>query len=176
MASFFFIDKHSARASHKGAKLPGQQVAAASSTPVDSTPTDWDTTSTLRKEVRPPSLFANSQPIWRRWMVSAWHWLWDDEDLEDHPRILQSLNQVKTEFLATVWDLQSYNAAQVRENITQSRSLRELWHLRADVFRVIAVHRGQGEANRRLDALNRHFPVKVTPATSTATAGRVSHW
>ena len=58
--------------------------------------------------------------------MSAWNWLWDDQDMEDHPRILQSLNQIKTEFLATVWDLQSYNAAQVRENVTQARSLREL--------------------------------------------------
>jgi hypothetical protein len=54
--------------------------------------------------------------------------------------------------------------------------LRELWHLRADVFRVIAIHRGQGEADRRLDALNRHFPVKVTSSNHQPAGGRVSHW
>jgi hypothetical protein len=181
MASFFFIDNHPARAARKG----GQALTSVNGTPakpaatpaVQDSGSDWATTSSFRKEVRPPSLFARSQPMWRRWVMSAWHWLWDDEDLEDHPRVLQSLNQVKTEFLATVWDLQSYNAAQVRENVTQARSLRELWHLRADVFRIIAIHRGQAEANKRLDALNRHFPVKVSPAAAaTPTTGRVSSW
>ncbi len=177
MASFFFIDKHPARAERKAAPSPVTPVIVKNAAPADSGLGDWATTSTPRTEVRPPSLFARSQPMWRRVMVSAWNWLWDDENLEDHPRVLQSLNQVKTEFLATVWDLQSYSAAQVRENVTHARSLRELWHLRADVFRVIAVHRGQAEANRRLDALNRHFPVKVsTPAVVAAPAGRVSHW
>ena len=66
----------------------------------------------MRKEVRPPNLFVKSEPQWRRWMATAWHWLWDDEDLEEHPRVLQGLNQAKTEFLSVIWDLQSYAATQ----------------------------------------------------------------
>lgn len=129
----------------------------------------------MRKEVRPPHLFARSEPQWRRWMATAWHWLWDDEDLEEHPRVLQGLNQAKTEFLSVIWDLQSYAATQTRELVTHARSLRELWHLRASVFNVIATHRGQAEAYRRLESLNQHFPVRITTAVDTPT-GKVSRW
>ena len=33
-----------------------------------------------------------------------------------------------------IWDLQSYAATQTRELVTHARSLRELWHLRAEVY------------------------------------------
>ena len=55
------------------------------------------------------------------------------------------------------------------ERIHQARSLRDLWHLRADVFRLIAIHHNQQEAEARLLALNRHFPTR-TPRTSAAGA------
>ena len=108
-------------------------------------------------------------------MATAWHWLWDDEDLEEHPRVLQGLNQAKTEFLSVIWDLQSYAATQTRELVTHARSLRELWHLRASVFNVIATHRGQAEAYRRLESLSQHFPVRITSAVDAPT-GKVSRW
>jgi len=183
MASFFFIDDHPARAGQKNR----QHMAPTQAVPVQARPhqtaphplnetaeADWAPSSTFRKEVQPPSLFARSQPRWRQWIATAWHWLWDDEDLEDHPRVLQGLNQVKTEFLAVVWDLQSYTATHTRESIGRARSLRELWHLRADLFRVIAIHRGQAEAQRRLSGLDRHFPVRITAGQTPA--GKVSDW
>jgi hypothetical protein len=115
-----------------------------------------------RTEVRPPALFAASQPVWQRWMATAWQWLWDTEDLENHPRVLQGLQQVKQEFTQALWDLQSYQACAAREQIEQARSLRDLWHQRADLFQVIAIHRGEAEAQARLDRLNRHFPVRIS--------------
>jgi hypothetical protein len=176
MASFFFIDDHPSRAGRKGTKALLSSVPKAADLPSnDPAHGTWAQSSTLRKEVQPPTLFSKSEPQWRRWMTSAWHWLWDDEDLEEHPRVMQGLNQVKTEFLSVVWDLQSYAATHTREAITQARSLRELWHLRAAVFNVIATHRGQIEAYRRLESLNQHFPVRITTAVD-ATQGRVSHW
>jgi hypothetical protein len=182
MASFFFLDDHPARAARKTAVraaspvLARESMMAGSAAQQDAPSTEWAPSSSFRKEVRPPALFARSQPQWRRWVTMAWHWLWDDQDLEDHPRVLQGLNQVKTEFLSVVWDLQSYTATRSRESISQARSLRELWHLRADVFRVIAVHRGQAEAYRRMESLNRHFPVRVTTACEPPTPSKVSHW
>lgn len=182
MASFFFLDDHPARAARKAAVCaPSAPVAreslmANSAVAQEAPVTEWAPSSSFRKEVRPPALFARSQPHWRRWVATAWHWLWDDQDLEDHPRVLQGLNQVKTEFLSVVWDLQSYTATRARESISQARSLRELWHLRADVFRVIAVHRGQAEAYRRMESLNRHFPVRVTTACDQPAPGKVSRW
>lgn len=169
MASFFFLDNHPSRA--------GRRTSAAGASSCAEAPApEWAPSSSFRKEVQPPALFSRSQPRWRQWAARAWHWLWDDADLEDHPRVLQGLGQVKTEFLSVVWDLQSYTATRARESITQARSLRELWHLRADVFRVIAVHRGQAEAYRRLESLNRHFPVRITSSDDTPASAKVSHW
>ncbi|RZL10263.1 MAG: hypothetical protein EOP40_07005 [Rubrivivax sp.] len=186
MGSFFFIDDHPSRAGRRAgaigraaASLPTSGTgasAAAATAPLDTASPEWAPSSSFRKEVKPPSLFARSEPQWRRWLATAWHWLWDAQDLEDHPRVLQGLSQVRTEFLSVVWDLQSYAASNTRESINQARSLRELWHLRADVFSVIAVHRGQAEAYRRLESLNRHFPVRITTAADQATSGTVSHW
>ncbi|HIV72570.1 MAG TPA: hypothetical protein H9903_16670 [Candidatus Aquabacterium excrementipullorum] len=181
MASFFFLDDHPSRAGRKAgaagsAALARQALANAAAVRQEAPAPEWAPSSSFRKEVRPPALFARSQPQWRRWVATAWHWLWDDQDLEDHPRVLQGLNQVKTEFMSVVWDLQSYTATRARESISQARSLRELWHLRADVFRVIAVHRGQAEAYRRLESLNRHFPVRITTACDQAPVGKVAPW
>jgi len=189
MASFFFIDDHPTRAGRKQGAKPGvpSQAQGSTSSPASATAEpaqtvsldpahgQWSTTSTLRKEVQPPTLFTHSEPQWRRWMTTAWHWLWDDEDLEEHPRVLRGLNQVKAEFLSVVWDLQSYAATNVRESITQSRSLRELWHLRATVFSVIATHRGQAEATRRLESLDQHFPVRISTQIDAST-GRATRW
>ena len=184
MGSFFFIDDHPSRAGRKAGA--GRQAAASMSALAAVEPaaqdgantatSEWAPSSTFRKEVKPPSLFARSEPQWRRWLATAWHWLWDAQDLEDHPRVLQGLSQVRTEFLSVVWDLQSYAASNTRESINQARSLRELWHLRADVFSVIAVHRGQAEAYRRLESLNGHFPVRITTTGDQPTSGTVSHW
>lgn len=183
MGSFFFIDDHPSRAGRRArarqtaASLPASTTGAAfAAAPLETASPEWAPSSSFRKEVKPPSLFARSEPQWRRWLATAWHWLWDAQDLEDHPRVLQGLSQVRTEFLSVVWDLQSYAATNTRESINQARSLRELWHLRADVFSVIAVHRGQAEAYRRLESLNRHFPVRITSAADQATSGTVSHW
>lgn len=181
MASFFFLDDHPARAGRKAAARAAASVREplinhAALVRQEAPAPEWAPSSSFRKEVRPPALFARSQPQWRRWVTTAWHWLWDEQDLEDHPRVLQGLQQVKTEFMAVVWDLQSYTATRSRESISQARSLRELWHLRADVFRVIAVHRGQAEAYRRMESLNRHFPVRITTACDQEPVGKVSPW
>lgn len=179
MGSFFFIDDHPSRANRKAGAIRqvGATVSAASRAAAPDTGTpEWAPSSSFRKEVKPPSLFARTEPQWRRWLATAWHWLWDDQDLEEHPRVLQGLSHVRTEFLSVVWDLQSYAATNTRESINQARSLRELWHLRGDVFSVIAVHRGQAEAYRRLESLNQHFPVRITTAVDQAPSGKVSHW
>lgn len=117
-------------------------------------------TGSRRAEVAPPSLFSRSRPAWRAWIQSFWCWLWDMDELPRPPASTTGLRKVKSEFNSAMWDLQSMRANQVRALVDQARSLRELWHLRADVFRVIAVHRGQIEAQLRLDALDSHFPVR----------------
>lgn len=113
-----------------------------------------------RTQVVPPSLFSRSRPLWKAWISGFWCWLWDMDELPRTPAPVTGLRKVKSEFNSAMWDLQSLRANQVRSLVDQARSLRELWHLRADVFRVISVHRGQIEAQLRLDALDSHFPVR----------------
>ena len=49
----------------------------------------------------------------------------------------------------------------MRWRVQEARSLRELWHVRADLYRVIAVAHSQREAEERLLLLNRHFPTRA---------------
>ena len=71
------------------------------------------------------------------------------------------LPAVRTEFLATLADIDSADADVLRGRIHDTRSLRELWHLRAEIYRVVGVARSQTEAGARVDLLNRHFPTRA---------------
>lgn len=185
MASFFFLDDHPTRVAERKARrradMARGQHPVASMTPASRrSPSPGAAGAAAvgpaRREARPPALFSQAQPAWKRWARTAWQWLWDQDEAAEGPVVLQGLQPVKNEFMTAVWDLQSYTASRVRDQILQSRSLRELWHLRADLFRVIAVHRGQAEAHRRLQGLDRHFPVRVSMPTENAGSGRVSTW
>ena len=113
-----------------------------------------------RQETAPPALFRRSQPAWKQWVSGAWRWLWDMDEPELEAVSVTPLNRVRAEFRNAMWDLQSSRADAVRLEIEKARSLRELWHLRADVFKVVSVHRGQNEAQLRIDHLDDHFPVR----------------
>ncbi|MGE5453342.1 MAG: hypothetical protein ACM3VZ_16055 [Acidobacteriota bacterium] len=128
-----------------------------------------------RAEVQPPTLFSRSRPAWKRWLVGAWQWLWDLDD-DDMATPLQGLAGVKNEFHTALWDLQSIRANQVRDQITHARSLRELWHLRADVFRVVALHRGQSEAEMRMESLDAHFPIRASRRAEDIRNTKVTTW
>jgi hypothetical protein len=45
--------------------------------------------------------------------------------------------------------------------VDSARSLRELWHLRSEVYRLVALQTSQSEAERRLADLNHHFPTRA---------------
>jgi len=53
-----------------------------------------------------------------------------------------------------------------------ARSLRELWHLRSELYTLIARRVSQGEADVRLARVNQHFPTRAqragTPSTEPA--------
>lgn len=128
-----------------------------------------------RSQVIPPSLFSRSRPLWKAWATGFWCWLWDMDELPRAPMATTGLRKVKSEFNSAMWDLQSVRANQVRTMVEQARSLRELWHLRADVFKVISVHRGQIEAQLRLDALDSHFPVRSSSGDNPRSS-KVTSW
>ena len=68
---------------------------------------------------------------------------------------------VRVEFMRAIADIDGDDADALRNRIALSRSLRELWHLRSDLFRIIAVATSQAHAETRLGALNRHFPAST---------------
>ena len=54
----------------------------------------------------------------------------------------------------------SWKSADLRLRIGRAQSLRELWHLRIDVFTFVSLHLDQAEADDRLAWINRHFPTR----------------
>jgi len=60
-------------------------------------------------------------------------------------------------FWASVADLPPPAVQPLRRRIERLGSLVELWHLRPEVFRLVALHCSQSEAERRVSALDRHF-------------------
>jgi hypothetical protein len=102
--------------------------------------------------VCPPDALDDPGRGWWRWMARA------PLDAATGPQ--DRLPQVKGEFCALLDDVVTRDAYALMVRIGSARSLRELWHLRADLYSVIACHHSQGEAERRLAKLNRHFPLR----------------
>jgi hypothetical protein len=68
---------------------------------------------------------------------------------------------VRLEFLNMLADIDGEDAEGLRQRIAHCHSLRELWHARAEVFRLVGVAHSQAEADHRLALLNRHFPTRA---------------
>jgi hypothetical protein len=177
MASFFYQDgaepeTRAASPRHLTA-ITGRRATAESGR---SQASGWQDSATERRaQVVPPDLFARSPSTLRNWVSQAWSWLWDLEELPRRAAPITGLIQARNEFHSAIWDLQSLKANQLREQVSNARSLRELWHLRADVFKLISMHRGQAEAHLRLDVLNSHFPVRSSQRAG-ARHSKVASW
>jgi len=105
-------------------------------------------------EVCPPACFEEAQPIWRGWAQEQWQ-KWQGG------RTKKGFLAAQSDFEQAVWDLQSYEANDVREKVQNSHSLLDLWHLRPAVFQVIARHRGEAQALERMAGINRYFHVRM---------------
>lgn len=110
----------------------------------------------LRAEVPPPSLRCAPASAWDRLLF----WLMAPAPQEAAPP-LNRLPSVRTEFLHTLADIDSEDAETLRLRIRQCQSLRELWHARAEIFRLVGVAHSQAEAEQRLAQLSRHFPTRA---------------
>jgi hypothetical protein len=177
MASFFFVDDKASTSDSLAAVRPTLVTSRDLHLRHTGEDSSFATPSSLRRaQVCPPSLFSRSGPQWKHWVVGFWSWLWDLDESPDPMPVLTGLTKVKSEFCAAMWDLQSVRANQVRDAIEHARSLRELWHLRADVFRAISTHRGQAEATTRIEALNNHFPVRMSRPNAEVKHARTTSW
>jgi hypothetical protein len=112
--------------------------------------------SAFRIEVRPPSLRCKPGTAWQRLLF----WLMAPAPQDAAPP-LNRLPGVRDAFLKTLGDVEIPEATPLRDRIQEARSLRELWHLRAEVYRVVGLARNQVEAERRLGQLNCHFPTRA---------------
>jgi hypothetical protein len=102
-----------------------------------------------------PPLFVDTEPAWK-YSMSRWIGATARRESERFGR----LAQVKQEFCLAISEIQSAPAASLLECITRARSLLELWHLRAELYRLVSLHHSQHEAERRLAQLNRHYPTR----------------
>ena len=112
--------------------------------------------SSLRPEVRPPSLRHAPGSAWQRLVF----WLLAPAPYEAAPPV-NRLPAVSSDFIATIADIESTEADQLRHRLAGARSLRELWHLRTEVYRLVGIAHSQPEADRRLALLARHFPTRA---------------
>lgn len=69
----------------------------------------------------------------------------------------------RLEFLEALNGLPTSVCGDLPRRLEQTRSLRDLWHLRPSVHGLLARHLGQAEAECRLAELNRHFPSSSRP-------------
>jgi hypothetical protein len=109
-----------------------------------------------RAEVCPPSLRQAPRSAWNR----LWFWLLAPGPLQSSPA-LNRLPPVRQDFVDILADLPAAATGALRLRIDQTRTLRELWHLRTELYTVVALNHSQHEAERRLSQLNRHFPTRA---------------
>ena len=117
----------------------------------------------VRIEVCPPAAWPASAPWTAR--LLAWLGLRDEaaaaSDAPSTHAGATTLDAVRREFIACLDDVATAQGDDLVERIADARSLRELWHLRAEVFSVVSCHTSQHEARTRLSRLNRHFPARA---------------
>jgi hypothetical protein len=114
--------------------------------------TAFATSSRLRGEVKPPSLRCEPDSGWQRLR----YWLLAPSPLDASPPLNQ-LPQARSDFLACLKDTSSSEAGRLVLKVERARTLRELWHLRASLYGLVAREQSQSEAERRLRRINRHF-------------------
>jgi hypothetical protein len=116
-----------------------------------------------RVESVPPSLVYFSAPAgsgasswWHRFMF--WLLAPAPQDAAPPPN---RLGNVKREFSASLADVDGTDADQLRWRVREAHSLRDLWHLRSDVYNAVSMAHSQGEAEARLVLINAHFPTRA---------------
>ena len=121
---------------------------------------------TTRMNVCPPDVCPRSESLWSatlRWLVGG--------DVEVAPALRTPLEKARSEFVTAMDGLLEVDHMDLLRRAQHARSLRELWHLRSELYTLIARRVSQCEADARLARVNQHFPTRAqrtsTPATET---------
>lgn len=117
-----------------------------------------------RVEVPPPQARQRAAP-WRRRFAAWLHSGMSDGSVSTAfgvwspppPRQATALSEARAAFRDALEDLATPEIGITLEHVRCARSLHELWHLRAEVFNLIACLRSQREADLRLAVVDLHF-------------------
>ena len=122
---------------------------------------------TLRMNVCPPDVAPRRDSLWTaalRWLVGG--------DVDVAPALRTPLERARSEFVAALEGLGEADHNGLLKRAQHARSLRELWHLRSELYTLIARRVSQIEADARLSRVNQHFPTRAqrssTPSPETA--------
>lgn len=130
-----------------------------------------------RLEICPPERHRPAQD-WlsrmRSWLTAGWPG--SEARSDGAPERSLALAAARQDFFSAAADLQLPAAAALLDRIEFARSMRELWHLRAEVFALVSLELSQSEADRRLATLNRHFPTRAPRSGFAALAGPKDMW
>lgn len=116
-----------------------------------------------RLEVNPPALWTDPEPAWRqirRWVLQ----LRRSRSRDDTAEITapaDRLGRARADFATALADVSGTASADLQTRVRHARSLRELWHLRTELYSLVARVHMQAEAERRLGRLNAHFPSRA---------------
>ena len=118
---------------------------------------------TTRMNVCPPDVCPGSESLWSatlRWLVGG--------NVEAVPALRTPLEKARTEFVAAMSGLLEFDHNFLLKRAQHARSLRELWHLRSELYTLIARRISQFEADARLARVNQHFPTRAQRTSSPA--------
>jgi hypothetical protein len=111
---------------------------------------------TLRMNVCPPDVCPKSDSLWSatlRWLVGG--------NVEAVPALRTPLEKARSEFVAAMDGLTEVDHNMLLKRAQHARSLRELWHLRSELYTLVARRISQCEADGRLARVNQHFPSRA---------------
>ena len=111
---------------------------------------------TLRMNVCPPDICPQPESLWSatlRWLVGG--------NVQEVPALRTPLEKARGEFVAAFDGLLDLDHNGLLKRAQHARSLRELWHLRSELYTLIARHVSQHVADDRLARVNQHFPTRA---------------
>jgi hypothetical protein len=120
-------------------------------------------TTTIRVDVCPPDIVPARDGSWATSLRRAFG---NDADRADPGT---PLDRARIEFVEALEGLPAVDADDLLCRAQHARSLRELWHLRSELYTLIARRMSQNEADTRLSRVNRHFPIRTSQRGGFAT-------
>jgi hypothetical protein len=118
---------------------------------------------TLRMNVCPPDVVPQRDSLWTaalRWLVGG--------DVDVAPALRTPLERARSEFVAALGGLEEVDHNGLLKRAQHARSLRELWHLRSELYTLVARRVSQTEADARLARVNQHFPTRAQRSSTPA--------